>query len=482
MGIEKDHNFEPGDLQGSELLRAGDRALRWVADYLDHTRDYPVMANCKEGAVLDALPDSMPEEGESLETIEEDFRTLLLPAVTHWNHPRFFAYFSISASVPGILGELYSAALNTNGMKWITCPASAELEKGTLRWLRDAFGLPGRFDGILADAASTSTLLSLAVAREKITGFSTRLEGWNACARPLRMYASEEAHSSMEKAAILLGVGLNGVRRVPSDHKYRMDTVRLREMIRADRAEGFLPFAVVATAGTTATNSVDPMEEIADIVEKENLWLHVDAAYAGVATLLAEKRELFSGWERADTIVINPHKWLFTPIDASAFFYRDAEAFRHTFSIVPEYLRTEDDADNPMDYGFQLGRRFRSLKLWFVLRAFGRRGLEERIRCHIDLARRFAGWIDSDPEWERLAPTPFSTVCFRFRGAPGTRFTEEELAAKNAAILKRINESGEAYLSHAVLKGRYALRLAIGNIRTTPEDVERVWSSLSTGC
>lgn len=467
---------EPGDLPREEFLRAGERAVRWAAAYLEENRSLPVMPVRREGELLEALPEEMPEEGEALERIEADFRDLVLPGVTHWNHPRFFAYFAISGSAPGVLGELYAAALNTNGMKWITCPASAELEKGTLRWLRNGIGLPGEFEGILADAASTSTLLALTAARERATGFRSRSDGIGPEAGRLRLYASEEAHSSVEKAAILIGVGLRGVRRIPSDQNYRMDVEALRGAIREDRESGRIPFAVVATAGTTAVNAVDPLPEIADTAREEKLWMHVDAAYAGSAAFLPEKRDLFRGWERADTVVVNPHKWLFTPIDASAFFFRDAEALRHTFSLVPEYLRTPGEADEPMDYGFQLGRRFRSLKLWFVLRAFGRRGIEDRLRRHIELARAFADRIDADPEWERLAPAPFSTVCFRHRPSGGE--DEARLAERNAAILDRVNRSGEAYISHAVLKGRYALRMAIGHIRTTGGDVDAAWNRL----
>ncbi|MFH1277425.1 MAG: pyridoxal-dependent decarboxylase [Candidatus Eisenbacteria bacterium] len=464
----------PGDLPSGELLSGGERALRWIGDYLDRTRDHPVRARAAEGDLLADLPEEMPEDGESLERIERDFRELVVPRVTHWNHPRFFAYFAISGSVPGILGELYSAALNTNGMKWVTNPASAELEQRTLRWLARGLGLPDGFHGIMADAASTATLLSLTVGREKATGFDVRRKGLYGQESPLRLYCSEEAHMSVEKAAVILGLGLDHVVRVPSDRNYRMDVAALRESVRVDRGAGRSPFAVVATLGTTAANGVDPMHGIADLCEEENLWLHADGAYAGAAAFLPEKRGLFAGWERADTIVVNPHKWIFTPVDASAFYFKDAEAFRRAFSILPEYLRTGERADDPMDYGFQLGRRFRALKLWFVLRAFGRKGIEERIRFHCDLARRFADWVDGEEEWERLAPTPFSTVCFRHRGGGGTTKGEEELVAKNGSILEGINRSGDAYLSHAVLKGRYALRVTIGNIRTTADDVDLV--------
>lgn len=470
---------EPGDIPAGDFLRAGERAVRWVARYLEETRDLPVMARAAEGDLLAALPEEMPEGPEPLDRIEDDFRRLVLPRVTHWNHPGFFAYFAISGSMPGILGELYAAALNTNGMKWITCPASAELEKRVLRWIGRAVGLPDDFHGILADAASTATLLSLTVAREKATAFESARTGLGPFPGRLRFYASEEAHVSVKKAAILAGIGLENAVSIPADRNYRMDVTALRERVRADRAAGYLPFAVVATAGTTATTSVDPLEDVAAVAREEGLWMHVDAAYAGSAAMLPEKRELFRGWEKADSVVLNPHKWLFTPIDASAFFFRDAGGFRRAFSIVPEYLKTDDRADDPMDYGFQLGRRFRALKLWFVLRAFGRRGLEERIRHHIELARSFADWIDGDPEWERLAPAPFSTVCFRSIGGRAGAWSEADLAARNAAILARVNESGEAYLSQASLKGRAALRMAIGNIRTTRADVEAARARLA---
>jgi aromatic-L-amino-acid decarboxylase len=478
MSGKKNDDRESGDIPVEEFLRAGDRALRWIARYLEETRAYPVRSAGAEGDLLAALPARMPEEGEPLERIEEDFVRLVLPHLTHWNHPRFFAYFAISGSMPGILGEIYSAALNTNAMRWITCPASVELEKRMLRWLARSLGIPDSFSGILADAASTSTLLSLAAAREKATDYDCRRRGLAASGAKLRLYASEEAHLSVEKAAILLGIGLDHVVRIPSDMNYRLDAGALRERVRSDRAAGFLPFAVVATAGTTATTSVDPIPEIAAIAEEEGLWLHVDAAYAGAAALLPEKKDLFRGWEKADTIVVNPHKWLFTPIDASAFFFRDPEALRRAFSVVPEYLRTPDEADNPMDYGFQLGRRFRALKLWFVFRAYGRRGIEDRIRHHIRLARAFADWIDGEEEWERLAPAPFSVVCFRSLGPAGKARTEEALAERNRTLLERVNRSGEAYLSHAALKGRTALRLAVGNIRTTRADVDRVRGKL----
>ncbi len=467
---------KPHDIPSEEFVSAGMRAIDWIARYLEEAGRSPVVPPGKEGSLISRLPASMPEVGERFEEIEKDFVDLVLPHVTHWNHPRFLAYFSISGSAPGILGELYSAALNTNGMKWSTNPASAELESLTLQWLRDALGLPGAFSGILADLASTATLLSLAVAREKATDYRSRNEGLGRWADSLVLYASEEAHISVQKAALVLGLGVQAVRTVPTDERFRLRSDELRPMIEADRAAGKNPFAVVATLGTTATTSVDPIDEIATIAEKENLWLHVDAAYAGPAAILKEKRPMFAGWERADSIVVNPHKWLFVPIDASALFFRDPAAYRHTFSIVPAYLESTDRADDPMDYGFQLGRRFRSLKLWFVFRAFGRSGLEKRIRYHIDMAGHFVELLDGSSKWEILAPVPFSTICFRYCGEGGA--SDDQLDQWNAAILEEVNRGGDAFLSHAVLKGRYAIRLTIGNIRTTESDIDLVWERL----
>ncbi len=473
---ERDDDYDrgAGEISPRRFREAGRRAIDWIGDYLEKTREYPVLPDLREGGLIAKLPGMMPEEGESFDRIEDDFHRLIVPAVTHWNHPRFFAYFSITGSAPGILGELYSAALNTNGMKWITSPASAELEKVVTGWLRDALGLPGEFYGIVADLASTGTLLSLAVARDRATGFRARREGIGRWGEKLVLYTSRESHMSVEKAAALLGLGLDAVRRIETDSRFQIDTVALEEAISRDRAAGKLPFAVVATAGTTATTSVDPIGKIAEIASREELWLHVDAAYAGPAALLDEKRPLFLGWEKADSIVVNPHKWLFVPLDASLLYFRDPESYRHTFSVVPDYLATEEGADDPMDYGFQLGRRFRALKLWFVFRTYGRRGLMESIRRHIRFARRLAERIDDEPGWERTAPTPFSVVCFRHVGEK----TEGDREIRNREILETINSGGIAYLSHAVVGGRYSLRIALGNLRTTGEDVNCVWDEL----
>lgn len=466
-----------GDLPIPELRVQGQRVMDWIADYLEDIEGRDVLSRVAPGEVAAGLPIEAPELPESIATILDDIDTRLLPGITHWNHPGFFAYFGITGSAPGILAEAISAALNVNAMLWKTSPAATELEERSLDWLRQMMGLPEGFRGHIQDTASTSTLVAIATARERaIPGVRDRGLTGRDLPTP-RLYCSEEAHSSVEKAAIVLGIGREGVRRIPTDPDFRMDANALLSAIQEDLAQGDLPFCVVATVGTTSTTSIDPLPEIGEICARHGLWLHIDAAYGGCAAIVPEMREILRGVERADSLVVNPHKWLFVPIDCSALFLKDPDATRATFSLVPEYLRTgeEDVVTNLMDYGPALGRRFRSLKLWMVLRYFGRVGIAERIREHVRLARVFADRIDDDPSWERLAPTPFSTVCFRYRPEG---LTEAECDRYNERILTRVNESGEVYLSHTRLRGRYTLRLAIGNLRTQERHVLRAWELL----
>jgi aromatic-L-amino-acid decarboxylase len=482
-----------GDMPAEEFRAAAHRLVDWVADYLANTERYPVLAQTTPGALRRQLPTQAPEQGEPLEAILRDFDQLVMPGVTHWNHPGFFAYFAITASGPGILGEWLSGALNVNAMLWKTCPAANELEEVVLGWLREMLGLPAEFMGVVMDTASVSSLCALAAAREALKDLNVRERGLagRADVPRMRVYVSEQAHSSIDKAAIVLGVGLEGVRKIPADAEFRMRPDLLAAAIAEDRRTGWLPFAVVATVGTTSSTSVDPVAAIADICAREKLWLHVDAAYAGPAAILAECHWALEGCERADSLVLNPHKWLFTPFDFSAFYCRRPELVRGAFSLVPEYLRTPEDpeARNYMDYGVQLGRRFRALKLWFILRYFGQRGIEERLRQHIAWAHRFAAEVDAHPDFERLAPAPFSVVCFRARPAGlGHRMAEaspEEqaeiesyLEELNAAVMESVNATGQAYLSHTKLNGHFTLRLAIGNLRTTWAHVERAWKLL----
>jgi len=453
------------------------RVADLVADYLEGVGDRPVVPPVSPGEVRQVLPASPPEEPEPIDTILDDYLRVIEPNVTHWNHPGFLAYFAITGSGPGILGETLAAALNVNAMLWRTSPAATELEERVCEWLGQMMGLPRELRGHINDTASSSSLVALAVARHSLPGLDVRVKGLagRPAAPPLTVYASDQAHSSIDKAAIVLGVGQENVRRVASDESFRMSVPALAGAIARDRAEGRLPMAVVATAGTTSTTSVDPIPEIADLCAREKIWLHVDAAYAGPAAICPELRERMPGLERADSLVVNPHKWLFTPVDCSVLFVRDPALLKDAFSLVPEYLRTDDgEVTNLMDYGFQLGRRFRALKLWMVIRAFGVEGLRERIREHCALAAWLAERLAADPRFELAAPVPFSTVCFRARveGPP------EEQDRCNERLLARINAAGPVFLSHTVLKGRYTLRVAIGNLRTERAHVEALWELL----
>ena len=426
------------------LLEDGRAALEWVAGYLEKVEELPVLAQVEPGEIRSSLPASPPDEGEPFSAVLRDLDEVLMPGITHWQHPRFFAYFSVTASRPAILAELLAAALNSVAILWRTAPASTELEGLVLDWAGQLLGLPGHWHGHLEDSASTSTLAAIIAAR-RVTGGRAVL-------------CSEHAHSSVDKAARMLGLEL---RKVPCDESFRM---RPEALDLADAA------AVVATVGTTSTTSVDPVAAIAEACREAGVWLHVDAAYAGSAMVCPELRWAFEGVERADSLVVNAHKWMFTPMDCSMLWTSRPGDFRAAFSLIPEYLRTPDseDALSLSEYGPALGRRFRSLKLWTVLRCYGRRGLQERIRRAIALAELFEGWVRAEPGWEVCAPRPFSVVCFRKHG--GDR--------ENEALLEHVNRSGEIFISHTRLDGRYVLRLAIGHESTTEHHVRRAWEAL----
>jgi aromatic-L-amino-acid decarboxylase len=472
-----------GHLEADEFRRQAHRMVDWIADYLDgENRSHPVLSRVHPGAVAARLQSAMPDTGEELDDVWQDFLDVILPGVTHWNHPGFMAYFGITGSGPGILGELASAALNVNGMLWRTCPSATELELRVLDWLRDGLGLPGDFFGFINDTASISSLLSLAAAREA-ANLEIRSLGMagRADLPRLRVYASDQAHNSIAKACVALGIGLDGYRAIPHDSQYRMDPDALARVVAEDRSTGIRPLAVVATVGTTSTTSVDPVPAIVEVCAAENLWLHVDAAYAGSAALCPEHRWCLEGCDRADSLTFNPHKWMFTPVDCSALYTRHPDTFRKAFSLVPEYLTTplSGHVVDLMDYGVQLGRRFRALKLWWVLRTFGRQGICERIGNHIEMARDFASWVDGQSELERLAPAPFSVVCFRAH--PRGVDDPERLDELNMALLERVNAAGDVYLSHTRLDHGVALRVAIGNLATTERDIERCRELLEEG-
>jgi aromatic-L-amino-acid decarboxylase len=490
MKREEDNKegFAPefGDMSAEDFRRYGHEVIDSISDYLAHVQERPVLSQVKPGELVSQLPPSPPEQGEAMETILADVDRLIMPALTHWNHPSFFAYFATSSSAPGIFGELFSAAFDVKAMLWRTSPASTELEQVALDWLRQMMGLDSGFDGIIYDTASVASMHAIAAARENLNvriredGMSGRTD-----LPLLRLYVSEQAHSSIEKGALTLGLGQRSVRQIPTDKEFRMDTTALARAIDEDKRAGMLPFCAVATVGTTSTSSIDPVHAIADICEQHKIWLHVDAAYAGSAAILPEMRHILDGAERADSLVTNPHKWLFTPFDLSVLYSRRMDVLRRAFSLVPEYLKTSEaeTVRNGMDYGIQLGRRFRALKLWMIIRYFGHEGLAARIREHCRLAQIFAALIEESPDWELLAPAPFSLICFR--ACPRAHEEETESAratrldALNEAIMNNINATGEMFFSHTRLNDVYTLRLAIGNIRTTEAHIRRAWELLN---
>jgi aromatic-L-amino-acid decarboxylase len=475
-----------GDMPMADLRDALHAAADLVVDYLAGIESRRVLPDVRPGELARTLGGPPPAAPEPMAALLQDARRLVVPNVTHWQHPGFFAYFSSTASGPGIVGELLMTALVANAMLWRTSPVATELEEVTVDWLRESLGLPGSFDGLYNDTASTSSLMGLAAARQAVTGDAA--QRGIAERRPLRVYASQEAHSSIEKATMTLGLGREGCRRIATDEQLAMDAEALRAAIANDRERGLTPCAVVATVGTTSSTAIDPLPAIADLCEREGLWLHVDSAYAGVVALIPERRGPFEGWERADSIVVNPHKWLFTPVDCSLLLTRRMDVLRDAFSLVPEYLRTTGGAASGRDYNEytpQLGRRPRAIKVWLLLRYFGLSGLRARLEAHIAMAQELARWVDAEPDAQRLAPTPFSTVCFRWRPRRFAGHEDEPevaalLDALNERLLARINESGEVFLSHARLAGRFTLRVAIGNLRTELRHVARAWQ-LATG-
>ncbi len=474
-----------GDMGPDEFRRHGHALVDWIAAYLSQDDRYPVLSRAAPGDVRERLPAAPPESGTPFDAIFADFERHLLPGITHWNHPGFFAYFAISGSGPGVLAELLAAALNVQAMLWRTSPAATELEEVALGWLRQLLGLPDAFEGVIYDTASVASLHALAAAREAAVP-DVRADGLAGRAElaPCRVYLSEHAHSSIDKVVMTLGLGERALRRIAVDDRFRMRPDALRAAVAADRAAGRTPLAVVATVGTTSMTSVDPVSDIADVCEAEGIWLHVDAAYAGAAALVPETAYVMDGCGRADSVVVNPHKWLFTPFDLSAFYCRRMDTIRAAFALTPDYLATPEAGRvrNLMDTGVQLGRRFRALKLWAVLRYFGAAGIRTRLAEHMRLARLFAAWVDASDDFERLAPVPLSVVCFRVRPQawqePGDDAEGGRIERLNARVLEAVNASGEVFLSNTRIDGRFALRLAIGHIRTEQRHVERAWALL----
>jgi len=461
------------DPTSDEFRAAGHKLIDWIADYLDGVDRYDVLSRVEPGDVEKQFAAKPSVDGRPYDAILAEVDEKIMPGVTHWNHPAFFAYFSITGSQAGILAELLTAALNVNGMIWRTSPSLTELETVTLRWLREALGLPDDLFGIINDTASINSFLALAAARQAAAP-NMRTHGFAGAPR-LRVYCSEHAHSSIEKGALALGLGIEGVVKIPGDETFAMNVDELEAAIARDRAAGFVPCAISATVGTTSSAAIDPVRRIAAIAKREKAWLHVDAAYAGPATICPEFRWLWDGIESADSIVVNPHKWLFTPIDCSVLYTRHPDVLRETFSLVPEYLKTTDTAEvNYMDYGLQLGRRFRALKLWFLFEHYGIAKMQSVIRQHVADAARLAAELQKREDTELIAPQNLSVVVFR--KVVRNDGVIDEAASERASIeaLERMNASGRLFVSHTRLSGRYGIRVAIGNGATEWEHVARV--------
>jgi len=473
-----------GDVPADEMRAHLHRMADWVADYRDTIEDRAIAPRVRPGDVTARLAAGMPASGEPLERILHDLDAVVMPGIVHWGHPAFLGYFGSTSNGPALLGEIAAAALNVSAMTWKTSPAATELETVVLSWVREMVGIPSSFMGIVYDTASVATLHALAAARE-VSGSSVRGRGiaGRADLPVLRVYASDQAHSSVEKAMVVLGLGEENVVRIPTDDAFRMDVGALRDAINDDVRRGTRPMAVVATVGTTSTASVDPVGEIAAVARAHDAWLHVDAAYGGAVAVLPESRSAMAGAELADSIVVNPHKWLFVPLDFSALFTRRPDVLRAVFALTPEYLRGDAsgardtsggaDAIDYMDYGIQLGRRFRALKAWMAFRAFGRDGIESRIREHCRLAALLAAWVESTPPFRLAAPQSMGIVCFR--AAPPS-MEPEECDALNEAVVDDVNATGAAYLTHTRLRDRTCIRVGIGNVLTTESHVATAWT------
>lgn len=453
-----------------EFREWGYQFVDWVAEYLEDVGQYPVRSELKPGDIKNQLPMEAPLKGEPMENIFDDFKKIVVPGITHWQHPSWFAYFSANNSPPSILAELLTAGIGAQCMLWETSPAAAELEEVVLEWLRKLLGLPEGLAGVIQDTASTASLVALLTAREQATEFESNRRGLK---EPLMVYVSEEAHSSVEKGAKIAGYGTDNIRKVSTDHTYAMIPEELERMLVEDKAQGLKPTCVVATLGTTSSSAMDPLEPIGRICRQHKVWLHVDAAYAGTAALLPEKQWMFAGAENVDSLVFNPHKWMLTNFDCSAYYVKDPGALIRTFEIHPEYLKTGVDSQvkNYRDWGIQLGRRFRALKLWFVLRSYGVEGLQAFVREHIRLAQLFREWVEEDSRFELMAPVPLSLVCFRLNDGR----SEEDLDRLNRKFITLLNQSGKLSLTQTTLKGKFVLRMAIDSRNTREEHVQKAW-------
>ncbi|MBP1670000.1 MAG: aromatic-L-amino-acid decarboxylase [Bacteroidetes bacterium] len=460
-----------------EFRNDAHKLVDWIADYYRDAAAYPVKSQVIPGDIASKLPGLPPEAAETFDAVFADFENILLPGMTHWQSPNFFAYFPANSSFPSLLGEMLTAALGAQCMKWETSPAATELEEVVMKWLRQMTGLPDTFEGVIQDTASTATLCSILTAREKHSSCTINQQGF--LNQPVyRVYCSSEAHSSIDKAVRIAGIGHDNLVKIPVDHEFKMNVPALKKCIDSDLKQGYVPLCVVAALGTTGSTAVDPLFEIAQTTREYNLWLHVDAAFAGSALILPEYRWMIRGIEDVDSFVFNPHKWLFTNFDCSAYFVKDRDALIRTFQLVPEYLKSQVhmQANDYSNWGIQLGRRFRALKLWFVIRMFGVKGLQEKIRFHIRLAADFEKRLLEAGNYEILAPRLFNLICFRLN--PSLNLHGDQLDRLNENLLQLLNKTGKLYISHTRLNNRYALRFMISQTNTGIENVEEAWQLL----
>ncbi|MFC2117984.1 pyridoxal phosphate-dependent decarboxylase family protein [Bacteroidota bacterium] len=457
-----------------EFRKFAHQFVDWMADYLENIESYPVKSQVKPGEIFSKIPDFAPEKGESMESIFQDFQRIILPGITHWQSPGFHAYFPGNSSYPSLLAEMLTATLGAQCMKWVTSPAATELEEKVMNWLKELIGIPAGWDGVIQDTASTATLTAILCAREKYSNFSINEKGFVG-ENKYRIYCSTETHSSIEKAVRIAGYGKNSLVKIKTDSNYALDPLALEATIRNDINIGLEPVCVVATLGTTGSTAIDPLDKIASICEKNNIWLHVDAAYAGTALFLPEYKWMINGINKADSFVFNPHKWLFTNFDCSAYFVKDKELLIRTFEILPEYLKTSTGkkVNDYCDWGIQLGRRFRALKLWFVLRNFGVEGIQNKLRFHISLSKEFRNFIDNDKEFELITEPSVNVVCFHF--IPPEISDIEKINLINETLLEEINKSGEVFLSHTKLNGVYTIRMVIGQTNVERKHIVNAW-------
>ncbi|HKL18323.1 MAG TPA: aminotransferase class I/II-fold pyridoxal phosphate-dependent enzyme [Halalkalibaculum sp.] len=461
-------------MNSEQFRKEAHRMVDWMADYMDNVEDYPVKPKVKPGDILKQIPKRAPEQAESFEAIFDDFKKIIMPGMTHWESPKFMAYFPANKSYPSILGEMLTATLGAQCMSWVTSPAATELEEAVMRWLGSMIGIPDNFSGVIQDTASTATLTALLMARENTSNFGINEHGFSSGSN-YTVYCSSETHSSIEKDVKIAGFGRENLRKIAYDDEFAMRPDRLEKAIRRDLEKGFKPACVIATIGTTGSTAIDPLREIADICNRYEVFLHVDAAFAGTALLLPEMRWMIEGIEQVDSFVFNPHKWMFTNFDCSAFYVQDEALLVKTFEITPEYLKTPEDkrVKNYRDWGIPLGRRFRALKLWFVIRNFGIEGLRERVKKHIELAQAQKETIENDPGFELLAPVPLNTICFRFH--PSYIDDDKKLNELNSKLLEKVNESGELFITHTKLNDVFTLRMVIGNTNVEQRHVDEAW-------